>query len=90
MGTVDIVDCQKIIRLSGEDGSPFELGEAELQSGMLVTPPELMFGCFSPGNYAWILDNPVMFDTPIPAKGRQGFWNWEVPDEINLDETNPV
>ena len=35
------------------------------------------FGNFSPGRYAWVMENPVLFDTPIPARGRQGLWNWE-------------
>lgn len=37
---------------------------------------EYAFGCFSPGRYAWVLENPVLFDTPIPARGYQGLWNW--------------
>lgn len=35
------------------------------------------FGNFSPGRYAWVMENPVLFDTPIPARGYQGLWNWE-------------
>lgn len=38
---------------------------------------EYAFGYFSPGRYAWVMENPVLFDTPIPARGRQGLWNWE-------------
>ncbi len=38
---------------------------------------ERAFGDWSPGRFGWILRNPVLFDKPIPAKGAQGFWNWE-------------
>lgn len=38
---------------------------------------EYAFGCFSPGRYAWVMENPVLFDAPIPARGYQGLWNWE-------------
>lgn len=38
---------------------------------------EYAFGCFSPGRYAWVMEDPVLFDTLIPARGRQGLWNWE-------------
>lgn len=38
---------------------------------------EYAFGYFSPGRYAWVMENPVLFDTPIPARGYQGLWNWE-------------
>lgn len=42
---------------------------------------ERAFGDYSPGRYAWILKNPVIFPRPIPATGKQGWWNWE--DERN-------
>ena len=42
-----------------------------------LTEQEMALGDYSPGRWAWVLKNPVMFDTPIPAKGKQGWWNWE-------------
>ncbi len=42
-----------------------------------LTEREKALGDYSPGRWAWVLKNPVMFDTPIPAKGKQGWWNWE-------------
>lgn len=38
---------------------------------------ERLLGDYSPGRFAWVLQNPVMFKTPIPACGKQGWWNWE-------------
>lgn len=37
---------------------------------------QLAYGDFTPGRFAWILDNiePLY---PMPAKGKQGLWNWE-------------
>lgn len=29
------------------------------------------------GPYGYVLRNPVVFDTPIPAKGQLGFWEWD-------------
>lgn len=43
-----------------------------------LTERERILGDFSPGRFAWVLQNPVMFDTPIPARGQQGWWEWEV------------
>ena len=40
---------------------------------------ERLLGDYSPGRFAWVLQNPVMFKTPIPACGKQGWWNWEEP-----------
>lgn len=42
-----------------------------------LTKRERLLGDYSPGRWAWILKNPVMFDTPVPACGQQGWWNWE-------------
>ena len=41
-----------------------------------LTPLEMALGDYSPGRFAWVLENPVMFDTPIPARGQQGWWEW--------------
>lgn len=42
-----------------------------------LTERERALGDYSPGRWAWVLKNPVMFDAPIPASGKQGWWNWE-------------
>lgn len=59
--TVDLVDC-----LHTEDAirSSFFGGD------------ELHFGDYTPGRFAWRLDNvrPV---GNVPARGSQGFWDWQ-------------
>ena len=60
------------------------LGTAELVDCIKITPEfiatldydELMLGDYTLGRYAWVLKNAKMFPEPIPAKGRQGLWNW--------------
>ena len=37
---------------------------------------EIMFGDWTSGRYAWEITNVRMLPEPIPAKGQQGFWNW--------------
>lgn len=61
IGTVDLVDCLPI---------------EELQRIGLDTPRERAFGNWCPGRYGWVLANPVLFDEPIPARGKQGLWDW--------------
>lgn len=34
------------------------------------------YGDFSPGRYAWLLDDIQPVDPPVPARGRQGLWEW--------------
>lgn len=76
LGTVDIVDCLQVTKdtfVVLADSFPY----SQLSNGQIVEGKEFLFGDYTLGRYAWILDNPVMFDKPIPAIGRQGFWNWE-------------
>jgi activating signal cointegrator 1 len=39
--------------------------------------PEYDFGNYSPGRFAWKLELVEVFDKPIPARGAQGFFQWE-------------
>ncbi len=41
-------------------------------------PDEYAFGDFTPGRYAWVMTDPVLFENPVPASGKQGLWNWEM------------
>lgn len=38
--------------------------------------PELLFGNYAPGRFAWILENVKLLEEPIPAVGRQALFNW--------------
>ena len=40
---------------------------------------EHSFGDYSPGRYGWLLSDPVVFNTPIPIKGKLGIWEFEIP-----------
>ena len=42
-----------------------------------LTEQERALGDYSAGRFAWVLKNPVAFSTPVPAKGKQGWWNWD-------------
>jgi hypothetical protein len=39
--------------------------------------PELSFGDYKPGRYAWILTNLKPLEKPIPAKGALSLWEWD-------------
>lgn len=45
--------------------------------------PELLFGDYTPGRYAWHFDDVRRLVTPVPAKGALGFWRWS--GEIELE-----
>ncbi len=42
-----------------------------------LTDQELAFGDYSPGRYAWILEDVLQLEEPVQATGKQGLWNWE-------------
>ena len=37
---------------------------------------ELAFGDYSPGRWAWRIEDVEALPEPIPARGRQGIWEW--------------
>ena len=41
-----------------------------------LTMEEKAFGDYSEGRYAWILEDAVQFDNPIPARGTLSIWEW--------------
>jgi hypothetical protein len=52
---------------------------------------ERKFGDYTPGRYGWMLSNPVLFETPIPAKGQQGIWYFDLKEEpkVYMPEFEP-
>ena len=42
-----------------------------------LSQDERDLGHFAPGRYAWKLANVHLLPDPVPAKGKQGLWNWE-------------
>jgi hypothetical protein len=39
--------------------------------------PELSFGDYSPGRFAWLLASIKPLPEPIPARGALGLWDWK-------------
>lgn len=61
LATADLVDCIRIT--------------PELVAAL--SADELALGDYTLGRYVWKLANVQKLPEPIPAKGRQGLWNWE-------------
>ena len=72
IGTVEVVDIVPIEQLYGTEYD---------------TPLERSLGDWSPGRFGWILQDPILFEKPIPARGNQGFWNW-MEDEEDENQTD--
>ena len=41
-----------------------------------LTLEERAFGAYSDGRYAWLLEDALPYDTPVPAKGSLGLWDF--------------
>lgn len=44
----------------------------------LDTPQERAFGDYSPGRWAWIMEEAKPLTEPKPAKGALGLWEWNL------------
>lgn len=42
------------------------------------------FGLWGPGRKGWLIDPIMELAEPIPARGKQGIWNWVVPDHLEI------
>lgn len=56
-----------LLKWPGNEGDP--------QVGNDITD-QLPYGDFTPGRYAWMLDNVALLERPAPATGRQRLWEW--------------
>lgn len=83
----NLVDCKFIAGF-------VENESAELVGALLdgkdgfekVVGNEYAFGDYTPGRYAWILEDVHQLAEPIPARGRQRIWNWdETEHQVMID-----
>ena len=61
-----------------------EMGDnRESGVGSRVGWPELYWGDFSAGRYAWRLENVIPVNKPIPMNGRQGLFNIRIDVKVD-------
>ena len=81
IATAELVGCHFMYHRSGEYGTDIGSGVLRINEKIIKpTAEELLFGDWTPGRYAWELANVRMLPEPIPAKGKQGLWEWTQPD----------
>jgi activating signal cointegrator 1 len=69
------VDIAKHINV-GAESMTNDKHDPDFSKYTVPSEQELSFGDWTPGHYAWILENVRRID-PVPAKGKQRIWNWE-------------
>lgn len=72
LGKVDVVDCISTNELACLDAD-------------VVDDYAWFTGDYSNNRFAWKLENPALFKTPIPYRGQQGFFNVN-EDELKLPD----
>lgn len=71
IGSIDVVECEKIY-VDCFDSIFLEYKDQEYNK--YIYEPELSFGDYTTGRYAWICKNPGILRKPIPYKGGQGYY----------------
>ena len=73
----ELVDCREIYGRTciGSERKPIGALLRNESHGIEIVGNELAFGDYTPGRYAWILENVRPID-PVPAKGMQRLWEW--------------
>ncbi len=88
IGVAEVVECYKVVQdRCAPDGTGIYL-ESNKETEEMPVVPELDFGDFSVGRYAWQLANPRRFANPIPYRGHQQIFN--VPDEVVAEQMKAV
>jgi len=80
----ELVGCHRIVEPAKIEGM--------ISTGKMITPEfpvsvygnEYYFGDWTPGRYAWEFAKIKMLPEPIPAKGAQGLWKWQVPEGVEI------
>lgn len=81
IGKVDLIDVETADSLIGRELPDLPrptIFIPSLREEWFVNEKEESFGDYSSNRFGWLLANPVMFDKPIPAKGKLGIWNYEL------------
>ena len=78
------VVCTAILAAAYQCGDEVIPGHVEIVKAISrvddpVSIPIDPFGDYSPGHWAWLLEEVKPFPNPIRASGHQGFWNWNPP-----------
>ena len=74
VATAKLVDCKKIL----PDTPNYAFyGDSKGETAIPKDSLEYAFGDYTPGRYAWILEDIKPLDEPIPVKGKQRLWEWK-------------
>lgn len=96
IATAELVNCWHIVYNPGTNvdiarhikiGAELDVPRKHPDFHRYIVPDEqeMLFGDWTPSHYAWEFANLSVLPEPIPAKGMQGLWNWEVDHGTNVN-----
>lgn len=65
-----------VVRISGVPYDPVP--------GYGIGDSEMAFGDYTPGRYAWVMDEVYELPVPVEASGRQRLWNLGMPQVLAI------
>lgn len=83
VGSVNVVECFPTERITTKQIT-WAINDPVVFEGnqLIIGNKERAFGDYREGRYAFLTNNPVRFDEPIPFKGMQGLFSVDVSDNL--------
>jgi hypothetical protein len=81
IGAVDVIGSYQIHHFFAGQALIYETTERGFIN-KIIKSPEHLFGDYTPGRYAWKLENPREMVEPIPYKGTQGWGKFETDQPL--------
>jgi len=69
LSTCQVFDCKKMI---------IDKNNRIAVPGYKISDREISFGHYAPGRWAWILANNKKLQEPVPARGQQRLWDYDL------------
>jgi len=79
IGSIEVTKCCNIFSKTENMAQIDTIGDIEI-----IVDPELSFGDYQEGRYAWLTQNPRILKEPIPYNGGQGYYQKFRGDESQL------
>lgn len=80
LATGQLIGCYRILFANvAAHEVYYDNPKCEVANTLGVSKNELLFGDWRGGRYFLVFADIVPLPKPIPAKGQQGLWNWEMP-----------
>lgn len=70
-------NCVDVRVGSWPDNAALRVDDADGQEVIVEVGDQVGLGDFTPGRFAWLLEDVTLLAEPVPAKGRQGLWEWD-------------